>query len=199
MPAPFYAHSGHDWQLLKNHLREVADLGQTSPKEACPHDSEFAAAALAVGLLHDLGKYQEDWQRYLKDTVAGRSATSVPHAIQGAAYAALTLDNLAVAWAIAGHHTGLYDQEGHHGIADKLEREDAKQRAILAQIVPTAKDEVAEFPNELAGPLFFQGQQEKHRYEFWARVLSSILIDADRLNTEKHVTQRDRLRDLLSR
>jgi CRISPR-associated endonuclease/helicase Cas3 len=201
MPAPYYAHSGddlvtnRDWQLLKDHLQEVADLAEAFAKDACPHDTELAMAARSAGMLHDLGKYQDEWQQYLKDAVAGRSTTSVPHAIQGAAYAAFNLDNPAVAWAVAGHHTGLYDQDGHHGIADKLEHEKAKQRKILELITPWAEKELAEFPKQVPVPAFFQ--EGSLRYEFWARVLFSILIDADRLNTEKHETRRDRPRVVL--
>jgi len=63
---PYYAHSFPNdpqrqrWQLLAEHLRNVANLAKSFAKAARPGDCQFAEAAYATGLLHDLGKYREE-------------------------------------------------------------------------------------------------------------------------------------------
>lgn len=59
-----------------------------------------------AGLWHDLGKYNPAFQQYLIDSHEGREATSTPHAIYGALWAAgQGLPELEQV--IAGHHTGM--------------------------------------------------------------------------------------------
>ena len=53
----YYAHSANkkgNWQPLKDHLQNVAGLAKKFAEEARPGDVEFAAAAEAASLLHDL-------------------------------------------------------------------------------------------------------------------------------------------------
>ena len=44
------------WQPLRQHLLNVAKLAKQFAEFARPGDKEFAHAAYAAGLLHDLGK-----------------------------------------------------------------------------------------------------------------------------------------------
>lgn len=60
-----------------------------------------------TGILHDLGKYQPEFQHYLK--YGGRRG-SVPHASWGAAFAKHWKQN-EVAFAIDGHHKGMPDMK----------------------------------------------------------------------------------------
>ena len=64
----FFAHSGQnddkiDWQLLKEHLRNVATLAKRFAEEARPGDKAFAETAYVAGLLHDLGKYRPECKK----------------------------------------------------------------------------------------------------------------------------------------
>jgi CRISPR-associated endonuclease Cas3-HD len=66
------------WHDLSTHLHDTARL-------ASHFAAKFQAGELAyiAGLVHDIGKYNPAFQRYLHDAHAGREATSVPHAVYG--------------------------------------------------------------------------------------------------------------------
>ena len=75
----YYAHSTNnsdksDWQLLKDHLTNVANL---AARFAC--DFNASELAYAGGLLHDIGKYSPDFQRRLEG-----ANISVDHSTAGA-------------------------------------------------------------------------------------------------------------------
>jgi len=99
----FYAHTldGEPvtkWQKLEEHLRGVADKA-----ESFARDFGAAEGARMAGWLHDLGKFRDEFQRYLeKEPAAGKDTH---HAVYGAALA------FEYAWpcafASAGHHAGL--------------------------------------------------------------------------------------------
>ena len=111
----YYAHTAEDehgrrvsdqtrWQLLKDHLQNVARLARRFAEPL-----GLGAEAELAGLLHDLGKYRTEFQEYLRNQRKAGSDTH--HAIYGGALAwerALAQhDSLPQAFAIAGHHAGL--------------------------------------------------------------------------------------------
>lgn len=131
--APFYAHtlrglSEEHWQPLYEHLQEVAEL-------AAKHAEAFGSAAWgrAAALLHDVGKYAEDFQVYLRkaaneldvvdasvlDARTRSGSGRVDHSTAGAvrvyelcasrvsAFSEMPGAELALAMVIAGHHAGL--------------------------------------------------------------------------------------------
>ncbi len=186
----YYAHSlpcssSDRWEPLAHHLRDVAARARLLAT-ATSAGPALEAAAEAAGLLHDLGKYRSEWQAYLTDSVAGRPTTSVPHAIHGAAYAEHFLNNSLLALAIAGHHAGLHDLAGNTGLANNLARAETAHRTILDRIVPVARTQLTNFPvAELQIPFDGDDDLTCRRFEFWTRVLFSVLVDADRLETER--------------
>ncbi len=184
----YYAHSPQKpesrWEPLADHLRAVADRARCLAEAATAPNSSLAAAAEAAGLLHDLGKYRLEWQAYL---LGGGPQT--PHAVHGAAYAAYQLDNLAITFAVAGHHAGLHDCQGITGLAQNLTRDEANLKVILAQIAPHARQVIEKLPvGELTDPFPGEDDASQRRREFWIRVLFSVLVDADRLETERFYT-----------
>jgi CRISPR-associated endonuclease/helicase Cas3 len=191
------------WQLLSEHLKEVAEQAERFARDMLPDRPDnqafratLAGAAHAAGLLHDLGKYQPQWQKYLEDSAAERRAVSVPHAIHGAAHAAYTLGHQALCLAVAGHHAGLSDWDR---LANELEAETsfAVLDPLVRQLVSAAKStgECPEFPDEVADHASDpEDKASRRRYEFWTRVLFSLLVDADRLETERFYTKRSRPR-----
>ncbi len=169
---------------------QVAELARDHAQAACPGDSSLSVAAYTAGLLHDLGKYQLEWLRYLTDSVAKRPAKSVPHAIYGAAHAKYNLDHPAILLSVAGHHAGL---PNFCDVCNNLEAKEATFRATLNAVLPSARSELTTFPDtELAPPFPGSDPETCLRYEFWTRMLFSVLVDADRLDTERFSTGRGR-------
>jgi CRISPR-associated endonuclease/helicase Cas3 len=108
-----YAHSNdgppEGWQPLEEHLRAVS-------QRAGDFADAFGARAWGeiAGRWHDLGKYSEAFQRYLRggdDACAETTPGRVDHSTAGAQHAAVIWPVLGIlaAYAIAGHHGGLPD------------------------------------------------------------------------------------------
>ena len=183
----YYAHSENkndEWHLLKDHLQAVGHLAEQFAEK---NNSALKEAALWSGLLHDLGKYRDEFQQYLKHVREG--STETHHAVYGAA---LAYQNgwLGPAFAIAGHHAGLHDLDQLQALID-----DTKYRANerLPLIVERFEKEFGTIIKNITEPQFVI--DNPHRLEFYTRMLFSTLIDADFLDTESHYTgkQRDSL------
>lgn len=156
-------------QTLEAHSAHVADL-------AAQFAAEFGCGDIAriMGLLHDKGKEQTEWQKYIRG-VAGfnpkyANIKSGPnHAYIGARIAQILYPQLAplIAQPIAGHHRGLYD--------------------YCEYIEETKKD----IPKEVLIPesqsCAMQRQQNLKSYDLHhlVRMLFSCLVDADSLDTEE--------------
>jgi CRISPR-associated endonuclease/helicase Cas3 len=100
----YYAHSKNsesEKHPLAKHLHRTAQLSEYF---ACK--DEYKTIFNMAGLLHDLGKYQPEFQYYLEN---GGRRGSVPHASWGAGYARLCRA-LEISIAIDGHHKGLPDK-----------------------------------------------------------------------------------------
>ncbi len=97
----YFAHSENEAgkkHYLFEHLNETARIAESF---VC--NEEYSKLFQFAGLLHDFGKYQPDFQRYLLE---GGRRGSVPHASWGAGYARV-LRQLEISFAIDGHHKGL--------------------------------------------------------------------------------------------
>lgn len=191
----YYAHTGlqpdgRDWQKLKDHLNQVADLAQSRA-------TVFGAGQFAhlIGLLHDLGKYSQAFQRRLHGSDA-----RADHATAGAKIVIQHLsetmgpqwEQLAklLAFAIAGHHTGLAN-----GVDDGEGRSTLQQRLSLdfGQDIPELdhiwRKEI-QLPHTLNLPQLKPHQPNGKHANFglalFTRMLFSCLIDADRIDTENH-------------
>ncbi len=176
----FYAHSGKqtdksDWQRLDDHLSAVGAL-------AGEFSSVFGAAQMGrvAGLLHDLGKYTDEFQRRISGDY-GR----VDHSTWGARIASERYGPLGklLAYGIAGHHAGLANGR------------DAGERTALADrfkaqlpILMAAWEAEIKLPdkNALSPPSRFKPVKERGQFQlaFLARMIFSSLVDADFLDTE---------------
>ncbi|RJP19131.1 MAG: CRISPR-associated endonuclease Cas3'' [Candidatus Abyssobacteria bacterium SURF_5] len=167
------AHSTEDgrFQLLAEHLQGTSKLSSHFAQNfGC---ADWAGLA---GLWHDLGKYSEDFQRYIR----GKPG-KIDHSTYGAMKACekFGLPGRLIAYLIAGHHAGLPDWQsedsGLSGLAQRLEN--AKLRDIvnnlpeniLTQKLPPEKPPAGADPS------------------MWIRMLFSCLVDADFLDTEAFV------------
>lgn len=177
--ATFFAHSTakpdkSDWQRLADHLRNVS-------RRAAASAAIFGAQDLAAlsGLLHDLGKYSDDFQR----RIAG-DAVRVDHATRGAMLAVERYGALGhlLAYGIAGHHAGLANG------AEAGERSALRDRlrgTHLPPLLDAWRREIA-LPDRLAPPPLKRHSTERTSFQhaFLARMLFSCLVDADYLDTE---------------
>lgn len=170
--------------FLDDHLRDVAEL-----------TAEFASAfdsqdwARLSGLWHDLGKFREKFQQYIK-TVSGYDAEAhienapgrVDHSTTGAIHA---IENLGpqgriIAYLIAGHHAGLPDWNGDPSTL--LQRvEDGKKKAYLNEaLLGQPGADILDQPR----PTSLPPNPENGSWALWIRMLFSCLVDADFLDTE---------------
>ncbi len=182
----FYAHSTeridkNDWQYLKDHLINVGDLaGGFAEAFNC---LEYGKAA---GLLHDLGKYTEEFQKRLEG-----KHPKVDHATWGAKIALEKYPNLGyfIAYAIAGHHAGLAN--GAYRDDQKLTPlVDRCNKTNLPSIQPAWKNEIERQLPELPTPTLKPKKGSNYfQYTFLSRMILSCLVDADRLDTEKFCNQ----------
>lgn len=130
------------------------------------------------GLLHDLGKYQPEFQKYLQD---GGRRGSVPHARWGAMLARL-LGQKEISFIIDGHHAGLPDrsiwerEHTHMGLQEQ-ERLIDLLKAMLSDTGLSQEDLCCVEPVSLTS---------SGRMDTLIRFLFSCLTDADWLDTEEH-------------
>lgn len=177
----FYAHSENEvgnWHPLKAHLSSVSKLaGEFAGDWLGSEEAELA------GLLHDLGKYGDRFQRRLQGKERG-----LDHWSQGAWLAATEYQGLSAALAIQGHHIGLQKPQ-----ADEM------NPAELAEYHPwnlCLSDEdlvrlLKRFQSDglsveaVKKPAVAQGFERLDSMLDVRRVFSA-LVDADFLDTEAH-------------
>jgi CRISPR-associated endonuclease/helicase Cas3 len=187
-----YAHTreGHpekDWHHLDTHLKETA-------RSAEVFASAFGCGGWGylLGLWHDLGKYSDAFQDYIRNSsgLGGGTHTSeihgrVDHSTAGAKHAESRgkLGRL-LAYCIAGHHAGLPDNEGgESGLSDRLVKK--------IESFDSAPDSLLNLP--LPSPPRFKNQPGGNpapagfTLAFFTRMLFSCLVDADFLDTEAFV------------
>ena len=206
-PQPYYARWTDDRQLpqlLCRHLLGVANRAALLAKAARGGDKEFSAVAYVAGLLHDLGKYRLEFQAYLNAGDRGRKSIETAHSVYGAA-AAAACGSLAVAFAVAGHHAGLHDECDLAILVGgrKFQAQDrwpqlarnAAQAAELNGAMPQMLQSEQIATSSLARIDFDDtNPQDARRFEFFVRMLFSLLVDADRLDSEKFEQEHRRKR-----
>lgn len=183
----WFAHSTEDgdrsrWEPLAVHLRRVAE-------KAGELAGAFGAAPLgeAAGLLHDLGKYDERFRRRLEGENLRHD-----HSTAGACVAVDRFGALGklLAYGIAGHHAGLANgvheenSDQRRGalaerIGDKAKQVQAKTALNAAEADGLAPPDRLRMP-----PLRMRSNMDAgFTCAFFARMLFSCLVDADRLAT----------------
>jgi CRISPR-associated helicase Cas3/CRISPR-associated endonuclease Cas3-HD len=179
----YFAHSanrvGH-WHRLATHLSAVSELA-----------GEFAAGTMWVdearlaGLLHDLGKYGDLFQKRLKGHASGLDHWSA------GAWAALEQRCVAAAMAIQGHHIGLQ----YLSLVD-LKRLDPRWLTdhpqplrLTAPDLDTLKSRIVMdglAPPQVVQPMLGKSIASSVSAMLDLRMLFSTVVDADYLDTEAH-------------
>ncbi len=183
-----------DHHPLDEHLRCVSNLAGESA--AGFGSAEWGRLA---GLWHDLGKYQPQFQKYIRsasgfDAHIETAPGKVKHAIAGAIHAVDSLGPYGrlLAYLIAGHHAGLPDWHPGEAKGSALSQELAAEIATLVNaIAGGALPEILAPGITLPKPLI----RETRELHQWLRMLFSCLVDADFLDTEAFMDDgRTRLR-----
>lgn len=180
-----------DWQTLKCHTEGVSRLAEHNIRYLSYNIAQLTLYIRLTGLLHDLGKYRDDFQMYRlnwnpyqerEDKTLGEKA--VPHSDAGARFMQARLDadreaGNELPFVIANHHGRLRDVDaltGRLNETDLAEVENLLDRAV--EDTPELADLLAQELPDL--PL---GGTER---AFLIRFLLGALVDADRLDTESH-------------
>jgi CRISPR-associated endonuclease/helicase Cas3 len=158
-------------QTVLEHLKNTASL---SAQFAEPFHA--ANEAYACGMLHDLGKYSNAFQKRL------HGGMKTDHSTAGAKVAISLLKDQYIAFCVAGHHSGLPD------LGSSVDSEESGTLwARLKKNVEdfsSYQDEVVLPPSRIPKELIttpFDSQ-------FFIRMLYSCLVDADFLDTESFMS-----------
>lgn len=165
------------WQLLAEHLEGTARLAELRGAKF-----GMASAAYVAGLLHDLGKYTEGFQRRLHGGERVDHATAGAQMVRDLAGPHDRVIAELLAYAIAGHHAGLPNRQGDR--SGTLERRLSKE---LEPLSPIWREEVGPVPEGLTPEQFSWHPDPKRRpfqLAMLCRFLFSCLVDADYRDTE---------------
>ncbi len=173
----YIAHSKNDKgkeHNLKSHLGGVATL-----MEKFVSNISFKKVFLFTGLTHDFGKYQPDFQKYLR---YGGSRGSVPHACWGAGLSK-KFGQVEAAFAVDGHHKGLPDKGD---LLTDLYEFDSDEHPLFKTI---RSEFFKENPAQESDLIYSDTGLKGTDKELFIRMLFSALTDADWLDTESHFKQ----------
>lgn len=163
------------WEPLAHHL---AAVGERAAKFA----AEWGGADLtrAMGLLHDIGKCSEAYQRYIRQPEGGGAMKGPDHSSAGAKEAVKAYGKMTgrlMAFGIAGHHAGLMDgADLSRRLGKLLEAYGGWETHAGTLPSPAEVMPVTVCPNGIDGSFSLA---------FVARMAFSCLVDADFLETER--------------
>lgn len=180
----FYAHSTSNpskanWQLLADHLETVGKIAEKSAQAF-----NCGQLAKAIGLLHDLGKYSQEFQRRLQG-----DPKPVNHATWGAIQAVKKYEGIGqlMAYIIAGHHTGLANGTHHDSARLTALDQRLKEASELPNLADQWKTEIEPLLpllTDITPPLKLNKDFGNFQFMLLTRMLLSSLVDADRIDTE---------------
>jgi CRISPR-associated endonuclease/helicase Cas3 len=163
-------------QDLEDHLRKVAEA---AGQFCAPFGGEdFARYA---GLLHDIGKYDPAFQKYLllaEQKLAKQRGPDHKGAGTVLAYLSEKAGNLA--FLVNGHHGGLIARSE---LGSKIRERQMNQ--TVQDAIKTAKGTLPDL-RSLPGSVLPSYISNELEQEFFVRMAFSALVDADFLDTEQH-------------
>jgi len=183
---PYFAHTGllkdkSDWQSLPDHLSAVAAMAADFAR---PFGLE--KAAYAMGLFHDLGKYEPAFQRRLEGAdIRVEHSTAGAAILRGLVNGPEAVMAELAAYGILGHHAGLPDRNTSDPGCYELRFQRFTDRLDPIWRAEVAFDPTDLMPDRLARALTAR-DKAKARFDLSvvARFLFSCLVDADFKETE---------------
>jgi len=168
----YIAHSENKYgedQSMKQHSEGVAEMMRSFALT-----SDFVGVYSCCGLLHDIGKYSEGFQRYIRGI-----GDKEPHAKWGA-YIARNNKLFEIALPIIGHHAGIPNIDAMHETLSICDKEDG----IWNDIQQSMNEDGIFFLS--CNDASFKEIKSVTQKELFVRMLFSSLVDADSLDTERH-------------
>ena len=168
----FLAHLSEDKSRVQTVLEHLEGTAALAGQFALPFGGDEQARL--AGMLHDIGKYSEAFQSRLQG-----SSCTVDHSTAGA-QEAFRLRQPEVAFAIAGHHSGLpdggssTDRSERPTLFGRLKKAVEPCEAWSREVQPSLSS--AKRPAQIAPDNLSEA--------FYTRMLYSCLVDADFLDTE---------------
>lgn len=177
------ANDGSEPQLLRDHLDHVSQMAGNFGK---PLGLEKEAAL--IGAYHDIGKYSDEFQKYIR----GERTAKVDHSTAGAQLLErekrkLKILSLIGAFCIAGHHAGIPDLGGKGDLS-------GMNRTLLARLKKAIPD-YGNYMKEISDPeniSFIPANDIKNdpiKLSLLIRMIFSCLVDADFLDTESFMNR----------
>ena len=179
-----------NWQSLKDHVEGVTNRTEQHVRYLVPAIPQITVYARLVGLLHDLGKYRDEfqihrlkWHPHEERHDLNFEEKPCPHSDAGARLMAAEFemdgeDRSELPLVIASHHGKLTDTEALGARLKQTKVEETHELfAKAVQDTPELEELLQDLPDL---PL-----QHTER-AFLIRTLFSALVDADRLDTEGH-------------
>lgn len=174
---------------LHEHLKKVADGAAVF---AGDWGRDWAYLA---GLWHDIGKYNPEFQAYIRRVATPDAHLEDPddpkpllgpdHSTAGAQYATQRFEDVKMgvagrilAYIIAGHHAGLADWQDEKSLHHRLSTRGAECLAKVKHLVP---EEILNASLPTSSPPSREG------LALWIRMLFSSVVDADFLDTESYM------------
>ena len=173
----FYAHSENadgEFHSLAEHLESVASLARKFCESYCG-GGDSADIAFYAGLWHDVGKFNSEFQAYLR----GELPKGPDHKAAGVKLAVQKC--LPVGLIVQGHHGGLQAIRHLPGWLREKDSDPATEKALeRARRIVQGLDS----DKSLTIPKSVRSSELKS--ELWVRMVFSALVDADYLDTERH-------------
>lgn len=173
--------AGFEIQTLDDHLKGTGEL--TERFTAKFSNAEWGKL---LGLWHDLGKYSDEFQEYIKRNSGyeeGEKSGKTDHTSAAAILAKEIFPNQwpPISYCIAGHHAGLHNWLPDIGVSGDLS-DRLKKTEFLEKIRTRISEKLLE-KKKFELPCG-NGIMPEHM-NLWIRMLFSCLVDADYLDTER--------------
>lgn len=162
-------------QEIKEHL-----IGTAKKAQEFASEFECEDAAFLCGLLHDIGKYSDAFQKRIRNPLP---SNRVDHSTAGAVeLQKMSRNHIPLGMVVAGHHSGLLD--GGNSTVSEDGTYFGRCKKTLENYSIWEKELQSEFSNIC--PVIIPKFCEESRFgmSFFIRMIFSCLVDADYLDTE---------------
>jgi CRISPR-associated helicase Cas3/CRISPR-associated endonuclease Cas3-HD len=189
MQTRYFAHSlenrpPEEWQRLDEHLKNVAKLAKQFAESFGCGDWAYLA-----GLWHDIGKYSREFQNMLINSMDNNinleaKSGHPDHSTAGAQQVNNLLKNgygRLIAYAIAGHHSGLLDGKSNEACLEERLKKNIPDYSACPQNIFKFNPQIS---LSLAKENKGNNERIAFQLQFFIRMLFSSLVDADFLDTE---------------